>query len=76
MAAPALEGNVSGTMEAAGSMTTDCRLLTPDLVEALEKADAAYKATGRTGPLVLEIHYQGGDPRRAKVRSEDEVRFT
>jgi hypothetical protein len=56
-------------------VTTDCRLLTPDFVERLERADAEYKATGRTGPLVIEFHYQAGDPRRAKLKSESEVRF-
>lgn len=44
------------------------RWLTVDLARQLEALDAKFRAERRNGPLVVEVHYRGGNPQLARVR--------
>ena len=46
------------------------------LLSQIRALDEAYRLTGHTGPMVIELHYAQGSPRKAKVRSEQDFAIT
>lgn len=44
------------------------RWLTPAFAARLEEMDREFWTTRRNGPLVIEVHYRGGQPQMARLR--------
>lgn len=42
------------------------------LLAQIKALDESYRLSSHTGPMVIELHYAQGAPRKAKVRSEQD----